>query len=37
MDWGGGGGGGGGGAWEPAQAPFKLPITLHTGHCICNV
>ena len=35
MDW--GGGGGGGGAWEPAQAPSKLPITLHTGPCICNV
>ena len=33
-----GGGGGGGGAWEPAQAdPSKLPITLHTGPCICNV
>ena len=32
MDW--GGGGGGGGAWEPAQAPSKLPITLHTGPCI---
>ena len=30
-------GGGGGGAWEPAQAPSKLPITLHTGPCICNV
>ena len=34
MDW---GGGGGGGAWEPAQAPSKLPITLHTGPCICDV
>ena len=34
MDW----GGGGRGAWEPAQAdPSKLPITLHTGPCICNV
>ena len=35
MDW--GGGGGGGGAWEPTQAPSKLPITLHTGPCICSV
>ena len=34
MDW----GGGGKGAWEPAQAdPSKLPITLNTGPCICNV
>ena len=32
------GGPGGRGAWEPAQAdPSKLPITLHTGPCICNV
>ena len=37
MDWWGGGGGGwGGGAWEPAQAPSILPITLHTGPCIYN-
>ena len=35
---GGGGGEGGRGAWEPAQAdPSKLPITLHTWPCICNV
>ena len=37
--WTGGGGEGGWGAWEPAQAPSKLPITLHTGPCIyvmCN-
>ena len=34
----GGRGAGGRGAWEPAQAdPSKLPITLHTGPCICNV
>ena len=38
MDWG-GGGGGGGGAWEPAQAPSELPITLHTAglvYVMCN-